>query len=128
VQSLVRRRSLAWRTRFEPFIADRSELARAFATASCVVMPGPYETFGLVALEAAACGARVVACATAPSARAVAEVAHTFAPGDVRGLAAAIETARGAPRDPDAARRIADRHTWQRAFESEARDLAELLR
>lgn len=128
VQSLVRRRSIGWRTSFEPFIADRAELARAYASASCVVMPGRYETFGLVALEAAASGARVVACDTAPSARAVAEVAHTFAPGDLHGLLAAIESARSAPRDADAARRIAGRHTWERAFESEARDVAGLLR
>jgi alpha-1,6-mannosyltransferase len=127
VQSLIQRRALAWRTRTEPFIADRPALARAYAGASCVVMPGAYETFGLVALEAAACGARVVACSTAPSARTVADVAHTFAPGDVRGLAAAIAAARAAAPDLGAARRIAEAHTWQRAFESEARELEELL-
>jgi alpha-1,6-mannosyltransferase len=127
VQSLVRRRSLGWRTTFEPYITGRTELARAYAAASCVVMPGRYETFGLVALEAAASGARVVACETAPSARAAAEVAHTFAPGDVHGLAAAIDAAREAPRHLEAAARIAERHTWQRAFEAEAHDLAELL-
>lgn len=128
VQSLVRRRSLGWRTSFAPYMTDRTELAQAYAGASCVVMPGPYETFGLVALEAAASGARVVACTTAPSAQAIAEVVHTFEPGDVHGLLAAIEAARAAPRDLDAASRIAGRHTWERAFESELRDVDGLLR
>jgi hypothetical protein len=91
-------------------------------------MPGPYETFGLVALEAAASGARVVACDTAPSGRAAAEVCHTFARGDVHGLLAAIEAARRAPPDLEAAARIAAGHTWERAFEGEQRDLAGLLR
>lgn len=128
VHSLVRRRALGWRTTFEPFIDDRAELARAYARASCVVMPGRYETFGLVALEAAASGARVVACASTPSAHAAAEVAHTFAPGDVHGLAAAIEAARSAPRDLDAAARIARRHTWEGAFEAELDTVKGLLR
>jgi alpha-1,6-mannosyltransferase len=126
-RSLVARRGLAWRTNFEPFVEGREDLARTYAFASCVVMPGPYETFGLVALEAAASGARVVACDSAPSALAAADVAHTFAAGDVHGLLAAIDAARAAPPDPDAAWRIAGRHTWQRAFEAEQRDLAGLL-
>jgi alpha-1,6-mannosyltransferase len=126
-RSLVARRGLAWRTTFEPFIERRDHLAQTYAFASCVVMPGPYETFGLVALEAAASGARVVACDSAPSARAAAAVAHTFPAGDVRALLAAAEAARAAACDPDAAWRIATGHTWERAFEAEQRDLAALL-
>jgi alpha-1,6-mannosyltransferase len=128
VESLVRRRSLTWRTSLEPYVDDRAALARAYAFASCVVMPGRYETFGLVALEAAASGARVVACETAPSARAAAAVTHTFAPGDMRGMIDAIDAARAAPRDLLAAGRIAARHTWERAFEAEQQDLEGLLR
>jgi alpha-1,6-mannosyltransferase len=127
-RSLVARRALGWRTSFEPFVDSRDDLARAFALAGCVVMPGAYETFGLVALEAAATGARVVTCDNAPSARAAAAVAHTFAPGDVRGLLAAIEAARTTPADPDAAAAIAARHTWERAFAAELDDLGGLLR
>jgi alpha-1,6-mannosyltransferase len=127
-RALVARRSIGWRTHFEPYICDREALARAYAAASCVVMPGPYETFGLVALEAAASGARVVACSNAPAAYAARAVTHTFRPGDVRSLSDAIETARETPRDPEAAYRIALDHTWERAFESEARDLEAILR
>jgi alpha-1,6-mannosyltransferase len=126
--TLVRRRALGWRTSFEPFISGRRELARAYAEAACVVMPGRFETFGLVALEAAACGARVVVCETAPSALRVNEVAHTFTRGDTKGLLSAIEAARSTPRDTEAAWRIAERNTWSRAFEAEARDLEGLLR
>ena len=65
----ARRLGLSGRVSFRPHIADRPGLARLFAQARCVVMPGPHETFGLVALEAAACGTPAVACETAPSAR-----------------------------------------------------------
>jgi alpha-1,6-mannosyltransferase len=126
-RSLVARRALAWRTTFEPYVDGRDALARSYASAGCVVMPGPYETFGLVALEAAASGARVVACDNAPSARAAAEVAHTFTPGDARGLLDAIEDARAARADLDAAAAIAERHTWEHAFEGEQRELAGML-
>jgi hypothetical protein len=40
------------------------------------------ETFGLAALEAGASGARVVACAAAPSAGLLGDLAHRFDPGD----------------------------------------------
>ena len=127
-RALVARRSVGWRTDFQPYICEREDLARAYASASCVVMPGQHETFGLVALEAAASGARVVACSNAPSARFAGEVVHTFDPGDVRGLADAVEAARETPRDPAAAMRIALDNTWERAFESETSDLEGILR
>ena len=73
-------------------------------------MPGAHETFGLVAFEAAASGARVVACATAPSARRLGALAHTFDPGDFVGLLAAIERARRAEPDRAAAAELAARH------------------
>ncbi len=53
-------RGIEHRVRFEPYVTDRAKLARAYAGAACVVLPGAHETFGLVALEAAACGASVV--------------------------------------------------------------------
>jgi glycosyltransferase involved in cell wall biosynthesis len=127
-RALVARRSVGWRTDFQPYIREREDLARAYASASCVVMPGQHETFGLVALEAAASGARVVACSNAPSARFARDVVHTFEPGDVRGLSDAVEGAREMPRDPVAALDIARSNTWERAFESETRDLEGILR
>lgn len=119
---------LGSRVSFAPFVADRARLAAIYASASCVVMPGAYETFGLVALEAAASGARVVACATAPAAREIGELAHLFHAGDGDGLLSAIEAARVAPSDPLAAADLGRRFTWEAAFEAELADLARLLR
>jgi glycosyltransferase involved in cell wall biosynthesis len=124
----IRRRGLAGRVRVLPHITDRYELAAAYAQARCVVMPGPYETFGLVAFEAAASGASTVACTTAPSARRLGSLVHTFAPGDGRGLLAAIERARRAEPDLAAAADVAARHSWAAAFEAELDDLEALLR
>jgi len=123
---LVRRLGLAGRVEFAPFIAGRAELAAEYARASCVVMPGQFETFGFVAFEAAASGARVVACDTAPSAALCGTLAETFAPGDGAGLLRAIERARAAPRDPFAAARMVALHGWGPAIEAELRDLAGL--
>ena len=89
-------------------------------------MPGEHETFGLVALEAAASGARVVASASAPSARLLGDGAHTFAPGDADGLAAAITAARAARPDPFAAALLCWRLRWDRLFAEELDDLLEL--
>ena len=99
-EDALRRRAralgIARRVAFQPFVSDRGRLARAYAGARCVVMPGEHETFGLVALEAAASGARVVACTAAPSAGLLGDLAHRFAPGDTDGLATAIAAARAA--------------------------------
>jgi alpha-1,6-mannosyltransferase len=46
-----------------PYEADTQRLARAMASADMLVHAGNQETFGLVALEAMACGIPVVACA-----------------------------------------------------------------
>jgi glycosyltransferase involved in cell wall biosynthesis len=122
----ARRLAIADRVLFLPWVPDRPRLARLYAEASCVAMPGAHETFGLVALEAAASGASVVACATAPSATLVGDLAETFAPGDVSGLLAAIERARRRRPDLRTAAALAAANTWERAFEDELRDLARL--
>jgi alpha-1,6-mannosyltransferase len=122
----ARRLAIAGRVLFLPWVPDRPRLSRLYAEASCVAMPGAHETFGLVALEAAASGANVVACEAAPSAALVGDLAETFAPGDASGLLDAIERARR--RDPDlrAAAELASAHSWERAFEDELRDLGRL--
>jgi alpha-1,6-mannosyltransferase len=118
---------ISHRVAFRPFVHDRGRLARTYAAARCVVMPGEHETFGLVALEAAACGARVVACDTAPSAAALDDLVHTFAPGDTADLAGAIAAARAAPVDHAAAAALSWRHGWDRVFAAELEHVRELV-
>lgn len=119
---------LGERVSFHPFACSRRLLARMYTEASCVVMPGAYETFGLVALEAAASGARVVACTTAPSAALAGALADTFEPGDRGGLVEAIERARRRGRDVRAAAQLATTFSWERAFAAELADLERVVR
>jgi alpha-1,6-mannosyltransferase len=129
-EEALRRRTrslrLGHRVAFRPYVRDRERLARAYAAARCVVMPGEHETFGLVALEAAACGARVVACETAPSAALLGSLVHTYPAGDAAALARAIAAARGAERDLDAAAALGWRFSWDRLFADELAHLREL--
>ena len=124
VLAAVHRLGLEQRVSFRPFVHSREELARLYAEARCVVMPGPYETFGLVAFEAAASGAATVASETAPSARLLGDLCHTFTPRDARGLERAIARARAGVPDTARAARLAAKHTWDRAFTAELAGLA----
>jgi alpha-1,6-mannosyltransferase len=89
-----------------PPIRDRGALARIYMRAACVVAP----LGGLEAIEAAACGARVVVARGSAAADVAAELCETFEPGDPSSLAGAIARARRAPRDHEAAARIVWRH------------------
>lgn len=115
------------RVEFRPYESDRAALARAYATARCVVLPGPHETFGLVALEAAASGAAVVTAERTPSAGLLGGHVDTFRPGDPLDLLHAIERARRRPPNPLAAARIAARHGWEASLRAEIADLERLL-
>jgi alpha-1,6-mannosyltransferase len=123
----VRRLGLSERVTIRPYERDRDALASAYRSARCVVMPGEFETFGLVAFEAAASGASTVACETAPAAQALGRLAHTFKPGDPASLLAAIEAARAAAPNRLAAARFAAANRWERAFAAELADLEALV-
>jgi len=127
VQAALRRLGLGDRVRFAEYERDRDALASAYRSARCVVMPGALETFGLVAFEAAASGAATVACSTAPSARLLGDLVHTFEPGDPRALLAAIEAARASQPDRLTAARFAAANRWERAFAAELADLEALV-
>jgi glycosyltransferase involved in cell wall biosynthesis len=116
------------RVRFEPYLTDRELLAGEYARAACVVLPGPHETFGLVALEAGASGASVVTANRTPSAELLGDRVETFTAGDAVELSHAIERARAKPRDSHAAAEIAARHGWDAALAAELADLERLLR
>ena len=123
----ARQLGLGPRVRFEPYIQDRHELAEAYAAAGCVVLPGAHETFGLAALEAAACGAAVVTADCTPSASLLGGLVDTFRPEDATDLLRAIELARARPPDPSAARQLAARHGWDAALSAELADLKRLV-
>jgi alpha-1,6-mannosyltransferase len=123
----VRRLGLASRVTFEPFEPDRERLAARFAAARCVVLPGAHETFGLAALEAAACGAPVVTAATTPAAALASAAIDTFRAGDPADLERAIQRARRREPDLAGAARLAERHSWDRVFTAELEDLRRLL-
>jgi alpha-1,6-mannosyltransferase len=126
VRRLSERLGIAERVRMYPFIGERARLARWYASARAVVMPGAHETFGLVGFEAAACGASVVTCSTAPSAALMRGIVRTYEPGDIDGLLAAIEVARVATPDAGAAAALAERCSWGAAFAAETAQLERL--
>jgi alpha-1,6-mannosyltransferase len=122
-----RQLGLGDRVRFDAYLNDRDELARAYAGARCVVLPGAHETFGLAALEAAACGAPVVAASTTPSAHLLDELVDTFTAGDASDLLRAIEVARRRRPELLPAAALAARHDWDRLFTAEVEDLCKLV-
>jgi len=84
-----------------------ADLAALLGVVDAVVLPSRYEPFGIVALEAAAAGAPLVASTAGGLGEAVRddETGLSFAPGDVAGLAGAVGAVLD---DPAAARRRAD--------------------
>ena len=99
-----------------PFKRDQRQLARLLASCDLLVHPGDCETFGLIVLEAMACGLPVVA----TNGGGVAELVDTETgilaePNDVDSLAGAIEAIyqRDLARMGQAARRKAvERYDW----------------
>jgi alpha-1,6-mannosyltransferase len=101
------------RIRHIPFRRDQRQLARLLASCDVLVHPGDGETFGLIVLEAMACGLPVVA----TNAGGVAELVDAGTgilaePNDAASLAGAIEAiyARDLQRMGEAARRKAAGH------------------
>jgi glycogen(starch) synthase len=76
------------------------ELTALLAAADAVVLPSRYEPFGIVALEAAAAGAPLVASTAGGLGEVVVdgETGVTFPPGDVAALARAVGTVLADPR------------------------------
>jgi alpha-1,6-mannosyltransferase len=128
LRRLAAQLGIADRVRLYPFIDDRARLARWYADARVLVMPGRHETFGLSALEAAATGTPVVTCSNAPSAAVMRTLAHTFEPGDIDGLLAAIETARASAPADAAGVALGTRCSWAAVFAAETIALERLVR
>jgi alpha-1,6-mannosyltransferase len=127
LQERARQLGLGERVRFKPYLSNREQLAREYARARCTVLPGAHETFGLAALEAAACAAAVVTADTTPSAALLDGFVETFRAGDATDLLTAIERARARTTDPIAAATLAARHSWEAALSAELADLERLV-
>ena len=127
VEAAAQRLDLAADITWIPFVRERERLAALYREAACVVDPGPYETFGLVVLEAAASGARVVACTSTPSAHVAAPLVEMFAPKDPRGLRRAVERALATPGDSATAASLSARLRWDEVFDAERADLERLF-
>jgi alpha-1,6-mannosyltransferase len=99
-----------------PFRRDQRQLARLLASCDVLVHPGDVETFGLIVLEAMACGLPVVATNKGGVAELVdTETGILAEPNDVSSLAGAIEAIyqRDLVRMGEAARRKAvERYDW----------------
>lgn len=117
---LVERRARGLPVEFPGHLHDRRELAAVVARTHVALAPCPYETFGLAALEALACGTPVVA----PDAGAVPElvqagratVAGAVARPDPASFAAAVLDVARQPAEEQrrAARRRAELYSWSR--------------
>lgn len=115
------------RVRFAPYVSSRERLAREYARARCVVLPGAHETFGLAALEAAACGTPVVTASTTPAAALLDGFVDTFASGDAADLARAIARARRRVPTAAAALELGVHYGWDAALSAELDDLNRML-
>jgi alpha-1,6-mannosyltransferase len=103
-----------------PYCADSTQLAEYYRAADFFIHPGVQETFGLVTLEAQACGTPVVGIRGSYMDRIIhSGQTHWAAENSPASLAAAIlETTRHRPALPrgELARQIAERYSWERVF------------
>jgi glycogen(starch) synthase len=111
---------------FVGHLPDRS-LVALLAAADVVVLPSRYEPFGIVALEAAAAGAPLVASTAGGLAELVVDgvTGLSVTPGDVAGIASAVRTvltdpASAARRARAAKSRLAAEFDWQTIAEQTA--------
>jgi alpha-1,6-mannosyltransferase len=114
-----------------PYEPDRRRLARAYASADLCIAPGPYETFGLAAVEAMASGLPVVGV----GAGAIGELLQgadwgvTYRAGDPGDCARAVRAMLAAgPEARARARAVAlERYGWDRTFTELVRLYARLV-
>ncbi|WP_229730621.1 glycosyltransferase [Egicoccus halophilus] len=104
----------------EPAV-DQDTLAERYRAADVLLAPSRSETFGLVALEAQACGVPVVA-ADVPGLEAVVAGGGTLVPGHdpvdhARAVCAYLDDPARRRQTADAGRRTADAASWDRAVD-----------
>ncbi|PSL06917.1 alpha-1,6-mannosyltransferase [Haloactinopolyspora alba] len=118
VRDLVAAQAVGKPVTMAGFVADRERLASILASVDVVAAPGPYETFGLAALEAMASGTPVVASSSGALPELVVGDAGRTAPPDPAAMARAVAELAdlGAPARA-AARCRAQEYSWSATVE-----------
>jgi alpha-1,6-mannosyltransferase len=105
---------------FRGFVSNRDEVFQELASADVVVNLGPIETFGLVTVEALACGTPVVVANSGASRDIISDECGRSVPLDPTQVALAVlellEQSGG--NMSEKCRRVASRFTWDRTVES----------
>ncbi|MCU1346464.1 MAG: putative alpha,4-glucosyltransferase [Acidimicrobiia bacterium] len=127
LQRLAAERHVTDLVRFEGFVSD-NDLKAMLHRCTCAVIPSLYEPFGIVALEALAADAPLVAAASGGLAEVLGGTAAglLFPPGDEAALADAIYRMATDPGLREASRKAADelvdtRYSWDTIAEQTAR-------
>jgi alpha-maltose-1-phosphate synthase len=105
-------------------MVPRDQVVQLYSHAACFVCPSVYEPFGIINLEAMACGTPVVASAVGgiPEVVVDGETGFLVAPGDPKALAVALDRVladpgRGATMGRAGRRRVEERFAWERIAE-----------
>jgi alpha-1,6-mannosyltransferase len=115
-----------------PYLSDREDVARAYASADVFLSLGAGETFSLATLEALVSGTPVVAPSTGGAGEQVSrwmpELA--FEPGNPEALSGSIARALTHPRSEriELARRVAEGAGWEHVFDRHMRNYETILR
>lgn len=94
------------------------ELPGIYALAAVHALPSWRETPGLVSLEAAAAGCRIVTTSIGSTRDYFGDLAWYCHPADVRSIRAAVQAALNAPAPADLRQRVLSQYTWQQAAQA----------
>ncbi len=104
-----------------------AELPRYYGGAAVHALPSWYETTGLVSLEAAACGAKVVSTDRGYAREYLREDAWYCDPVDLHSIASAVDQAVDAPFDGALRERVRTEFTWEQAARASVRGYERVL-
>ena len=125
-------RRLSPRQTLLPYEQDTARLARLLASCDALIHAGEHETFGLVFLEAMACGRPVIGVRCGAVTEIVdASVGATARPGDVESLAEAVHTLYQGDIEQlgrQARQRVEQRYSWTRTLTQQLARYAHLVR